>query len=172
MILGAPRVTLRPLGPDDAPPLHSLMSDPEVMAYWDMAEVSDEAVATRILQAQLAEVAAGQAIYWTIRRNADRAFVGCCDLSDLDRQHRRAEIGFMLARRFWGGGYAQEAMHAVISHAALALRLRRLSARTHLGNLRSIALLERLGFSREGVLRGYVERDGERRDCLVMGLLL
>lgn len=172
MILAASRVTLRPLTLDDAPNLHALMSDADVMAYWDVAEVTDLAVTTQILEAQLAEVEGGQALYWTIRRNGDEDFVGCCDLSDIDRHHGRAEIGFMLARAFWGAGYALEAMHAVISHAAQSLRLRRLSARTHLGNLRSIALLERLGFSREGVLRGYVERDGERRDCLVMGLLL
>lgn len=172
MILSASRVTLRPLTPEDAPHLHGLMSDPAVMAYWDVAEINDLAVTAQILEAQLAEAAEGLALHWTIRRDDDNDFVGCCDLSDIDRQHRRAEIGFMLAPRFWGAGYALEAMHAVISHAAQSLRLRRLSARAHLGNLRSIALLERLGFSEEGVLRGYVERDGERRDCLVMGLLL
>ena len=50
--------------------------------------------------------------------------------------------------------------------------LRRLAARTHLGNRRSDALLEKLGFVEEGFLRGFVERDGERRDCRLFGLLL
>jgi RimJ/RimL family protein N-acetyltransferase len=52
----------------------------------------------------------------------------------------------------------------VISHAALTLRQKAASARVHLENERSISLLEQLGFQREGVLRGYVERDGARRD--------
>ena len=65
-----------------------------------------------------------------------------------------------------------EAMHAVIAHAAIVLRLRRLETRTQIGNVRAIRLLERLGFKREGLMRGYVERDGERRDCLLFGLLL
>jgi RimJ/RimL family protein N-acetyltransferase len=47
-----------------------------------------------------------------------------------------------------------------------------LSARTQLGNVRSVKLLERLGFREEGLLRGYVHRDGERRDCQLFGLLL
>ena len=42
----------------------------------------------------------------------------------------------------------------------------------HLGNIRSVRLLEKLGFRHEGLLRGYVDRDGERRDCLMFGLLL
>jgi RimJ/RimL family protein N-acetyltransferase len=33
-------------------------------------------------------------------------------------------------------------------------------------------LLEKLGFEAEGYLRGHVERDGERRDCRLWGLLL
>jgi ribosomal-protein-alanine N-acetyltransferase len=55
---------------------------------------------------------------------------------------------------------------------AAANGLRRLLARTHLGNRRSEALLEKLGFQEEGLLRGYVLRDGERRDCRLFGLLL
>ena len=86
--------------------------------------------------------------------------------------HKRAEIGFICAKPYWGEGYAMEALQAVIDHAAQGLRLRRLSARTHFGNLRSARLLERLGFQPEGVLRGHVERGGERRDCEVFGLLL
>ncbi len=50
--------------------------------------------------------------------------------------------------------------------------MQRLSARVHAGNIRSVRLLERIGFRQEGLLRGYVQRDGERRDCMLFGLLL
>ena len=63
-------------------------------------------------------------------------------------------------------------MAAVVDHAAQSMKLRRLTARTHLGNIRSVRLLEKLGFRHEGLLRGYVDREGERRDCLLFGLLL
>jgi [ribosomal protein S5]-alanine N-acetyltransferase len=62
-------------------------------------------------------------------------------------------------------------MSAVMSFAA-SNGLRRLLARTHLGNRRSDSLLEKLGFQEEGMLRGFVERDGERRDCRLFGVLL
>ena len=77
----------------------------------------------------------------------------------------------MLGREAWGQGYASEAMQAVLSYAATQ-GLRRLLARTHLGNRRSESLLEKLGFEEEGLLRGHVLRDGERRDCRLFGLLL
>jgi ribosomal-protein-alanine N-acetyltransferase len=50
--------------------------------------------------------------------------------------------------------------------------VRKLGARTHLGNRRSENLLVALGFEPEGLLRGHVLRDGERRDCRLFGLLL
>lgn len=172
MILRTERLTLRPLATDDAAALHDMMSNAEVMAYWDSAEISDVAITAEILGRQLDEAAEGRAIFWAIERATDKGFVGTCDISDIDRWHRRGEIGFMLSRAAWGQGYGAEAMFAVISHAAQSLRLKRLSARTHFGNAHSVALLSRLGFRREGVLRSYVERAGERRDCLLFGLLL
>jgi ribosomal-protein-alanine N-acetyltransferase len=101
----------------------------------------------------------------------DGRFVGVCDLSEIDRRHKRAEIGFLLGREAWGQGYALEAMRAVLTYAASS-GLSRLLARTHLGNRRSDTLLEKLGFEEEGLLRGHVLRDGERRDCRLFGLLL
>ena len=62
-------------------------------------------------------------------------------------------------------------MQAVLAYAA-SNGLRRLVARTHLGNRRSDSLLEKLGFQEEGLLRGHVLRDGDRRDCRLFGLLL
>ena len=77
----------------------------------------------------------------------------------------------MLGRGTWGLGYGLEAMQALVAYAA-ASGLRRLTATTHLGNRRSEAILEKLGFREEGLLRGHVLHDGERRDCQLFGLLL
>ncbi len=172
MILKTERLTLRPLEPSDAAAIHLMMSDVEVMAFWDSAEIDDPALAAEIVEQELEEVVRDKARYWTMELADDGGFLGVCDLSEIDRRHSRADVGFMLARRFWGQGYTFEAMHAVIGHAAQGLRLKRLQARTHLGNVRSLRLLDRLGFKREGLLRGYVERDGERRDVVLFGLLL
>jgi ribosomal-protein-alanine N-acetyltransferase len=172
MILQTQRLTLRLLEMGDAQAMHALMSDAEIMAFWDVPEIDDIGLTRAIMEAQIRDIDLGRALYWAMIRREDDAFVGCCDLSEIDRWHRRAEVGFMVDKPFWRGGYAFEAMEAVIGHAARGLNLKRLSARTHLGNTRSVQLLMRLGFEREGLLRGYIDRAGERRDCLVFGLLL
>jgi RimJ/RimL family protein N-acetyltransferase len=172
MILNTERLNLRPLEAEDAAAIHLMMSDAEVMAFWDSEVIDDPALTLDIVERHLDEAGRDEARYWTLQLAADGRFLGLCDLSEIDRRHSRADVGFMVARRYWGGGYTFEAMHAVIGHAAQGLRLKRLQARTHLGNVRSMRLLDRLGFKREGLLRGYVERDGERRDCVLFGLLL
>ena len=123
MILHTERMSLRPLEATDAPAIHRMMNDAEVMAYWNSARIEDPAMTEEIVARQLAEAAEGRAFLWTMERDADGAVLGVCDLSDLDPRHARAEIGFIVARAVWGDGYAHEALHALIGHAAQALRL-------------------------------------------------
>jgi ribosomal-protein-alanine N-acetyltransferase len=170
-ILETERLRLEPLKASDADLLFPIMGDPEVMAYWDIPEVDDPDLVAQIVRGQVEAMGDGKAVYWSMRTLADSEFLGSCDLSEIERWHRRAEVGFMLGRDAWGYGYAQEAMRTVVAFAG-AQGLRKLTARTHLGNRRSENLLEKLGFTEEGLLRGHIQRDGERRDCRVFGLLL
>lgn len=170
-ILETERLRLEPLVASDTDHLFPIMGDPEVMAYWDVPEIDDPDMVAAIVQSQVDSMAAGKALYWIMRTLASGEFVGSCDLSEIDRWHRRAEVGFMLGREAWGQGYALEAMQAVIAFAGSG-GVRKLTARTHLGNRRSEAVLQKLGFDEEGLLRGHILKDGERRDCRVFGLLL
>lgn len=169
--LETPRMRLEPLTTADANRIFPLMADAEVMAFWDVGEIDDPDLIANIVTGQIEEMAEGKAVYWAMRALDRENFLGTCDLSEIDRRHRRAEVGFMLGREAWGQGFALEAMQAVLAFAG-ASGVRRLLARTHLGNRRSEALLEKLGFQEEGMLRGHVLRDGERRDCRLFGLLL
>ena len=170
-ILETERLRLQPLQTSDSEFIFPMMANPQVMAFWDIAEIDEPDIVDQVVAGQVDEMAQGRAVYWAIRTLADDAFIGTCDLSGIDRRHKRAEVAFMLDRESWGNGYAQEAMTAVTAYAA-SDGIRRLLARTQLGNRRSDALLAKLGFEEEGMMKGYVERDGERRDCRLFGLLL
>jgi [ribosomal protein S5]-alanine N-acetyltransferase len=170
-ILETERLRLEPLTDDDVENMFPIFGNPDVMAYWDMAEIDDPNRVAEVVRGQVEDMRHARAMHWGMRTLADGEFLGCCDLSEIDRRHRRAEAGFILGRDAWGKGYALEAMRTVVAFAATH-GLRKLSARTHLGNRRSESLLEKLGFEQEGLLRGHILKDGERRDCLVYGLLL
>lgn len=171
MILRTARLFLRPIAIDDAPALFEARGDAEVMRYWDWPEQKSVDEVRAIFTEHIPALAEASTKWWVAAFSPDGPAIGECDLSDIDRHHARAEIGFLFARRHWGQGLAREAMECVIEHGFRALDLQRLWARCHDGNDASKHLLERLGFSCEGRLRRHVLRDGARRDCLIYGRL-
>ena len=170
-ILETERLRLEPLADEDAAHLFPIMHDPELVAYWDVLEDDDPDFVATVVRAQVEDMAAGKAIHWSMRALDGGGWVGCFDLLEIDRRHRRAEVGFLFARGAYEAGYADEALRSVVAYAA-ASGLRKLSARTYLGARHSEVVLEGLGFEEEGLLRGHILKDGERRDCRVFGLLL
>lgn len=171
MILETERLILKPVTAEDAPLIFPVMADPEVMAHMDTAALEDPDLTLAFVESQVDEMERDEALYWSVRRRDDGVYLGSVDLSDIDWRHHRAEVGFILARPAWGQGFAYEAMQAVMGYAATQ-GIRRLWARTHVGNNASEKLLLKLGFEQEGYLKGHIDRDGERRDCRLWGLLL
>jgi aminoglycoside 6'-N-acetyltransferase len=151
--LETPRLRLRALGPADVPAFMAYRNDPEVARYqgWDGI---DEAGAIAFVAAQ-AEVAPGTPGAWmqvAIADAATDALLGDCAIHVID-DGRQAEIGFTLARASQGRGIAREAVGALLDHAFEAWALHRVTATTDVLNGPSVALLERLGFRREGHFR-------------------
>src|ERR1051326_3462363 len=87
-ILETERLRLTPLAHGDVQHILPLMRDAEVMAFWDVGEIDDPDVIAAIVEAQVAEMAAGRAVYWAMRSLADDRFVGVCDLSEIDRRNK------------------------------------------------------------------------------------
>jgi ribosomal-protein-alanine N-acetyltransferase len=171
MILKTKRLFLRPISVADAPALFEARGDAEVMRYWDWPAQTSVAAVEQVLAEHVPELTSQTTRWWVAALSPDGPAIGECDLSDIDRHHGRAEIGFLFARRHWGKGYAREAMERVIDYGFGELGLERLWARFHEGNDASKHLLEKLGFAHEGRLRSHIARDGERRDCLIYGRL-
>jgi ribosomal-protein-serine acetyltransferase len=86
--------------------------------------------------------------------------------------NRNAEIGYWIGSALEGRGLVTRACEALIRHAFEALGMHRVSIRVAPGNSRSLAIPERLGFTREGVEREAGRTDGQGFvDLVVFGLL-
>jgi ribosomal-protein-alanine N-acetyltransferase len=165
------RLALRWLTPADVPALYEIFSDPEVTRYWSSPPLSDLAAAEALL-ANIHESFEQRTLFqWGIARRTDDRVIGTCTLAGLTTAHRRAELGFALARRYWGSGYVAEALPALVRFAFDELGLHRLEADVDPRNLASIRALERLGFRREGYLRERYHVNGEVQDAILYGLL-
>ena len=161
------RLVLRQLRIADAAALFPVLSDPKVMTWWSsgphqsLAETEDyvayNAIEGRDYQCwAITLVGHDDALGWVIL---------------IDGKPDVKEIGYILHHRHWGTGIGREAVGRVIDHGFDELNLRRIFADTDPENIGSIALLERLGFQREGRLRGEWETHIGVRDSLIFGLL-
>jgi ribosomal-protein-alanine N-acetyltransferase len=171
MNLQTQRLFLRPIRLNDAPAIFEARGDAQVMRYWDWPAQESVDEVRRIIQNHFQEIDSGATQWWVAALSPRGAAIGECDLSEIDLHHKRAEVGFLFKRAAWRQGYAREAMERVIRHGFEELGLERLSARFHVGNEASQRLLEKLGFTYEGTLRGHVVREGVRRDCILYGRL-
>ena len=169
--LQARRLSLRPLTSNDVPDLYEIFSDPEVTRYWSSPPYTEMAQAEALL-AEIEESFLQRTLFqWGVEREADGKVVGTVTLWQLDIGNRRGESGFALGREAWGQGLMTEALGALFAFCFGVLGLHRLEADVEPANERSLALLERLGFRREGVLRERWFTYGEWQDSVMLGLL-
>ena len=85
--------------------------------------------------------------------------------------HQRAELGYALARVHWGKGLMPEAAGVVMDYSFVEHGLAKIYAMADLRNVRSYRVMEKLGMTREGVLRSHSMKRGELRDDVVYGML-
>lgn len=144
------RLTLRPWTEADAPALYRWASDPEVgpRAGWEPHASVEESA--KIIREVLA-VPESYAIVVRGREPGDEP-IGAIGLkfgaaSELAHGTREAELGYWLARPFWGHGYMPEATRALLARAFLDLRLEAVWAGHYEGNLQSRRVMEKLGLT-------------------------
>jgi ribosomal-protein-alanine N-acetyltransferase len=116
------------------------------------------------------EAAAGTALRWwlTERDDATQQVIGTAGLTQLARgPFCSTQLGYAVDTQREGRGLMREALQAVLAHAFGPLGLHRVQANARPDNTRSLALLERLGFEREGLARDYLFIGGAWRDHLL-----
>jgi ribosomal-protein-alanine N-acetyltransferase len=102
---------------------------------------------------------------FVVCRRDDGAIVGVVNVSQIFHGNlRSAYLGFYAGAAFAGKGYMREGLRLVVRHAFGALRLHRLEANIQPANRRSIRLVKRAGFRREGFSRRYLKIFGRWRD--------
>jgi RimJ/RimL family protein N-acetyltransferase len=84
---------------------------------------------------------------------------------------RVGELGYWAAPAFRGRGYVPRAVNLICEWSFGEIELPRLQLTTFPGNASSERVAEKCGFSREGILRSWLEQRGERRDVVMWSRL-
>jgi ribosomal-protein-alanine N-acetyltransferase len=108
-----------------------------------------------------------------VLRNDDDALAGVINFSEIVRGgFQSAYVGYYAFAPLAGEGYMTEAFALALDFAFRTLRLHRVEANVQPGNRRSLALVERLGFAREGFSPRYVKIAGRWRDHVRYAMLV
>jgi ribosomal-protein-alanine N-acetyltransferase len=154
--LATKRLRLRATGPGDAAALLGILGDSEVTKYHNMPTLTTLTEAQAALERLEQRYAARDTIRWAIEPIGHGEMIGTVGLLRFDFEQRRAEVGYELARDWWGRGLASEAAAAVIGYGFFVLHLHRIEAGVLPGNDASVRVLQKLGFLEEGTRRDYL----------------
>lgn len=170
MEVRGPTLTLRPPSPDDVPALLRLGSDPEVTRWfsWGPYRSADEPAAY-VRRARARAEAGEQLDLLVVHRDAGP--IGVTGLSEWSLRDRRAVVGTWFGREWWGTGVNAESKALVSALAFTGYGLERLGAYADVRHERSQRALEKVGFTREGLLRGWHRHGETQKDVLFYGLL-
>lgn len=98
------------------------------------------------------------------------ALVGAVGLM-IEPAHRRAELGYWVARERWGDGVCTEAARAALAYGFGVVGLERIHAHHFSRNPASGRVMQKLGMRHEGTLRGHVVKWDRREDIECYGIL-
>jgi ribosomal-protein-alanine N-acetyltransferase len=162
-------VTLRELEANDIPKMLTMMADEQVGRF--IPRPPQTAARFR------------EFIDWTHRKRQTGSYlcfgivpageeqaVGLFQVRKLDQRFQTAEWGFALGRPYWGTGIFEESARLVLGFLFETIDLRRLEARAAVANGRGNGALQKLGATREAVLRKSFLRDGVYHDQVIWSI--
>ena len=163
---------LREIVAADADALFAVLSDREVTRYYDLDTFHSSQQARDLIERFAHRYRSGVGIRWGIARRAEpQLLVGTCGYNIWIQPSRRGLIGYDLARCWWRRGIMTEALTALIRFGFARMDLNRIEATVFADNAASHGLLQKLGFTPEGVLREYELLRGAFVDMRIHSLL-
>ena len=142
--LETPRLLLRRFTSRDLDDFALMNADPDVMRYIGDGKPQTRAQTQMRLNAVLDHWEHRGFGLCAVIDKSTRAFIGFCGLQYLDNT-AEIEVGYRLARRFWGMGLATEAAGASLRYGFQELGLERIVAVVHPQNVASQSVVEKIG---------------------------
>jgi [ribosomal protein S5]-alanine N-acetyltransferase len=138
---------------------------------WRHDELTEGAYRARVIRGKQ-EYNSGQAVPLFIFLKEDMRLLGGLTIGYIRRGAAQScMVGYWMGERHSGNGHMFAALGLVIPYIFSGLELHRIEAACIPDNERSMRLLEKAGFQREGYLRGYLKINGQWRDHVMFSRL-
>jgi RimJ/RimL family protein N-acetyltransferase len=171
LLLGE-KVRLTAVTPTDLPIMRKWWADVDFLRQYDSVPAYPQT------EAQLAKrIEAGQkgetTFLFGIRPLANNDLLGLLELDGVMWPHGTTFVSIAIGEKEnQGQGYGRDAMQIGLNYAFRELNLHRVCLTVFSYNETAVNLYESLGFTREGVYREHLKRDGRRYDMFLYGLLI
>ena len=166
------RLRLRPPLLDDATViLHLYTQDADVAKHMTWKPHKALSETNEFLSRCISAWGNRSAFTWVVVRKQDDQLMG---MVEMRIDGFKADLGYVLAKAYWGNGYMAEAVEAVVGWAIKQDEIYRVWAVCDTENRKSARVMEKVGMQREGVLRRWIIHPNisdEPRDCLCYALV-
>lgn len=164
------RLALRALTWSDIPEIQAQNDDPDVGRFTlSIPYPYPPGEAAKFLRRVERQAANGMGVCYAIEKRDTGEFIGTMGIR-VDPDHKRGELGYVIAPTQRGRGYATEAARRIIDHGFEDLGLEKLFAAWFAGNPASGRVLTKAGMLPEGRQPGHIRKGDEMRDNCLEGL--
>ncbi|HWR82232.1 MAG TPA: GNAT family N-acetyltransferase [Candidatus Deferrimicrobium sp.] len=164
-------IALRPISRSDAEDIYKNAKDKEISRFTFIPHPYTMDDAFRFIKLSRKHERQGTSYHFGIELKATGRIIGMIGVHGVNSKHKRAELGYFVGRKYWGKGFAGEALRLVLSFGFNRLRLKRMVAGVMHPNVMSSRLLERAGFTLEGRNRKHFKQHGRWLDEMRYGIL-
>lgn len=165
------RLLLRAITKDDAEGIFDCFSNENVTRYYGQETLENLEQAEAFVEFFSNSYKEKRGIRWGIERKGTQGIIGTIGFNAWSPKHKRAEIGYEIHPEQWRNGYTSEAVLKVLRYGFDELGLTRIGAVVFIDNEASSNLLTKVGFQKEGVLRGYMYQNGKAHDTYVYSII-
>jgi RimJ/RimL family protein N-acetyltransferase len=172
-ILEDERVKLQPIKLEDWEHFKDLPShSPEIWQY-SLVAIQNQEDLKKYFESAVEARSAGTAYAFVVLDKLTQSFVGCTRFYDIQVQFQTTQLGYTwYDKSVWGSGINLHCKYLLLQFAFEQLGFERVEFRADNDNKRSIAAMQKIGCTIEGVLRSHLPKPGGgRRDSIVLSIL-
>jgi len=170
-VISTANLHLRYIDQEDASQILYLRGSEELMKYINKPLFKTLDDARSHIEKIQTGIQNGESIHWGICDKSDSLLIGIIGFHNVDKEHHRSELGYILHDKFWGKGITGEAVRSVIDFGLGYINLHSIEARIAPENIASRKILLRNHFEKEAYFRENFHFEGRYLDTEVYSLI-
>lgn len=166
------RLVLRPLSLADATAIQQYASNRQIAdTTISIPHPYPDGEAEKYISKQIVEQKQGRSVTFAITLKLESDLIGIVGLRDIEKEHFAAELSYWLAVTAWGKGYMSETLQPLLRFGFETLSLNKIYAYHMVRNPASGKVLQKNGFTLEGLLKQRVKKWGKFEDVRLLSIL-